>query len=130
MSYVYHGREGKLYKGETPDLVGMVSGITFEVDPNLIEVREHGSRTVAEWKAGDLAITGTIERMWYEKAFLDEVKADAPAEFTLVLTATREDTGVETDLTLTGVVFSSLSIEWSADDMTSESVDFSAKEIA
>lgn len=126
--YVYHGREGKLYKDTV--LVANVSGVTIKVAPNVVEVREHGSRAVAEFKSGDLEITGTIERMWYDFAFLDLIKADALTPFTLELKATREDTGALKTLTVTDAVFTDLSIEWGADDMSTESADFSATSIS
>jgi len=127
VGYVYHGREGRVYKND--QLVAMVSGITIEVNPNITGIREHGSREVQEWKSGDLEITGRIERMWYEFSFLEDALADVPTEYTLKTVATREDTGETKTLTLNGVVFNTVSIEWGADDMTTESVDFMAKSI-
>lgn len=121
---LYHGFEGKVYKDTV--LVAMVTNISVEVNPNVADTRVIGDRTNKEWKAGNLEVTGTIERMWYNWDFVDAVKADTPTEFEIKTTMTDKD-GNEKNLTIAGCVFTSWSKEIPSDDMITESVEFAGR---
>jgi len=127
MAGPYHGWEAKIYKDAV--LIGYATSITVDVTPNIDGVFELGSRLVQEWKPGNLEISGTLERLWIDGAYLDDVKADSPTEYTIECKLT-DSAGVTQTATLTGVVFTSFSGEIPEDGLVTESIDFSAKDIS
>lgn len=129
---VYTGAEGKVEVGTAGNevVVALVTGLSVEVNPNIKGKRPLGSRTVQEWKIGNLEVSGTLEKIWYNHDFLSRVRptADTLTEFQIITTLTGSD-GVAKAATIKGVVFTSWSREKPDGDLVTESIDFEAQDI-
>lgn len=129
---VYTGAEGVIKVGlaDNETVVAYITGLTIEVNPNIKKKLVLGERTGQEWKLGNLDISGTIEKMWYDHTFLAMVRpeGDTLSTFQIVSTLTGSD-GVPKEAIIKGVVFTSWSREKPEVDLVTESIDFEAEDI-
>ena len=120
---LYHGWEATIRKDGTA--VAYCTSVSCEINGNREGVYQMGSRNVQEFKAGNLEITGSIDHIWADHTFGEEVDADEATEYTM-----RFDyagSGVSTQyITLTGVIWKNWSQDIPEDGLITESIDFQA----
>lgn len=128
VNQVYHGWEGEVKKDGVA--VAYCTSVSFEISANRDGIYDLGNRTVQEWKNGNLEITGSIDHIWVDHTFSEDVgTGDVPTEYTLAFTMTHGSSGSARVATLNGVVFTGWSQDIPEDGLITESIDFQAKKV-
>lgn len=126
----YKGYDAELVKvneGDGETVIAGVSSFSLDDEPNIDPIYEHGSRTVQEWKKGNKEVSGSLDKVYWDNTYLDQVNADSAP--TIMLRGKVNTAAGTKTVECSGVIFDSWSWDVPAEDFVEESIDFRAKDL-
>ncbi len=123
----YRGSDGELRKDG--DVVACVTSFSLEEAPGIDPVYEMGSRDVQEFHKGNREITGSFDKLYVDKTYVDDIDTDTITTYTFEGEVSTDAGGTIT-ITLSEVTLTSWSWDLPPEDWVTESIDFQAKSLS